>query len=172
MQIKMRVICIQLVIISSLLAVIFSSPEKYELISPLAKQKLILAQNIKPSITAPSLTPTPTATPTPTLTPTPTPTPLTYQELENLFSKYSDKFSVAKDLLKKIASCESGFNPNAVSGNYMGMFQFSPNTWITNRMLLGENINIDLRIDPEESIKTAAFMISRHITNAWPHCSK
>lgn len=173
MQIKTRIICIQIVIICSLLAIIFHEPQKYEIINPLAKtQKLVLAENTKTPTLTPTFSPTPTATPTPTLTPTPTIPPLSYQDLENIFTKYSDKFSVAKDLLKKIASCESGFNTHAVNGNYAGMFQFSQNTWINNRMLLGEDTNIDLRFNPEEAIKTAAFMISRHITNAWPNCSK
>lgn len=172
MQIKIRIICIQFVIICSLVAVIFHTPQKYEIISPLAREKLILAEKIKAPTSIPTSSPTPTITPTPTLTPIPTVPPLTYEELESLFTKHSERFSVAKDLLKKIANCESGFNTNAVNGNYSGMFQFSPNTWINNRMLLGEDTDINLRTNAEEAIKTAAFMISRHITNAWPNCSK
>ncbi len=172
MQIKIRIICIQFVIICSLVAVIFHAPQKYEIISPLAKQKLILAEKVKSHTPTPTPSPAPTTTPTLTPTPAPTVVPLTYDELESLFTKHSERFSVAKDLLKKIANCESGFNPNAINGNYMGMFQFSPNTWINNRMLLGENTDINLRTNADEAIKTAAFMISRHITNAWPNCSK
>lgn len=122
------------------------------------------------------VTPTvePTATPTPTETPAPTPVPTTSSatDLDSLFSKYSGEYSVDIELLKKIAKCESGFNPNSNnSGLYLGMFQFSSSTWIANRTRMGMDTNPDLRTNAEEAIRTAAFLISRGGRNAWPNCN-
>lgn len=144
------------------------------------KQTKVLGEQIKilenPTPTpTPTQTPTPTPFPTPTLIPTPTltPTPIPAPvNLNDLFTKYSNQYSVAKDLLQKIANCESGFNSNSVNGDYLGMFQFSSGSWISNRNNMGLDPNTELRLNAEESIKTAAFMISVNRTNAWPNCSR
>jgi hypothetical protein len=127
----------------------------------------------------PTITPTPTLTPTPTVSvptstpvPTPTPMPLTSAQLEDFFTKYANLYSVDKELLKKIAYCESKYNTNAKFNDYLGLFQFSTNTWVNNRNLMGQDNNPDLRTKPDESIKTAAFVISRNGQNAWPSCIK
>ncbi len=133
-----------------------------------------------PSVT-PSPTPKPTATPTPlptatptpipTATPTPTPTPIiTSSDLEVLFQKYADIYHVDRELLKRIAACESGFNSNANFLDYLGMFQFSSQSWIATRQGMQEDSNPDLRKNAEESIKTAAFKIANGGQNAWPNC--
>ncbi len=134
-----------------------------------------------PFIFEPTPTLTPTPTPTPTLTPTPTPTPLPTTtptpitapvDLESLFITYSNKYSVDKNLLKKIAACESGFNTNANFRNiYKGMFQFAASSWESVRTAMNMDPNPDLRTNPEEAIKTAAFMLSVGRKNAWPTCS-
>ncbi len=133
-----------------------------------------------PSVT-PSPTPIPTATPTPlptatptpipTATPTPTPTPIiTSSDLEQLFQKYSDSYHVDRELLKRIAACESGFNSNASFLDYTGMFQFSTESWTLTRQSMNEDSNPDLRRNAEEAIKTAAFKIANGGQNAWPNC--
>lgn len=123
----------------------------------------------------PTNTPTPTLTPTPTEIPTPTPTPIVMgpTELEALFSQYSNKYSIDKNILIKIADCESHFNTNAASPHgYVGLFQFSENLWITTRNRMGENNDPSLRTNPEESIKTASLLISEGRQSVWPQCSK
>jgi len=75
-----------------------------------------------------------------------------------------------KELLKKIALCESGFNSNAGNGDYQGMFQFAASSWIGTRSEMGADTNTDLRNNAQEAIKTAAFKISRGGVNAWPSC--
>lgn len=115
--------------------------------------------------------PTPTSAP-PTATPQPKPTIEVIADLETLFTKYGDEYHVDKELLKKIAKCESGFNSQSDTGLYAGMFQFASQTWISTRTLMGLDPNPDLRKNAEESIRTAAFMVSRGQQNAWPTCSK
>lgn len=122
----------------------------------------------------PSPTPTPTNTPTPTITPSPTPTPfpVTSQQLDEWFTNSANHYSVDRSLLFRIAVCETGLRPNATNWIYGGLFQFSPNTWIANRELMGMDSNPDLRFNPEEAIRTAAFVLSTRGAGAWPNCSK
>jgi hypothetical protein len=125
-------------------------------------------------------TPTPTLIPTPTLTPTPTliPTPIILpQYLDYLFTKYCNEYgvdNVGKELLKKIANCESHLNTGVVSpnGKYAGMFQFDENTWITVRASMNQNPDLNLRFSADESIKTAAYVAHQGRFNIWPACGK
>jgi soluble lytic murein transglycosylase-like protein len=123
---------------------------------------------------APTPTPTvalPTATPEPTAIPTPAPTNPPAPELEAMFDKYSSEYGADKELMKKIARCESGFNTTSNnSGMYLGMYQFSSSTWSANRNRMGLDPNPDLRTNPEEAIRTAAYMISKGGQGHWPNC--
>ncbi len=107
--------------------------------------------------------PQPTKAPTPTIT--------APADLETLFTKFADTYHIDKEILKKIARCESGFNATSNnSGIYLGMFQFGEQTWISTRAAMGLDTNPDLRTNPEEAINTAAFKISRGGIAAWPNC--
>ena len=121
------------------------------------------------------VTATPLPTEVPTVAPTTAPLPATtaVTDLESFFQQYADQYHVDKEFLKKIARCESGFNPTSNnSGMYLGMFQFSAGTWSANRSRMGLDPNPDLRTNPEEAIRTAAYMISNGQSGAWPVCSK
>lgn len=120
----------------------------------------------------PTLAPTRKPTPRPTRKPNPTPIIVTSSELDGLFTKYSQEYSVDKELLKRIANCESGMNPNATNRNYVGLFQFSEGIWTSTRTLMGQNADINLRFNAEESIRTAAFMVSQNHLAIWPNCNK
>ncbi len=117
-----------------------------------------------------TLTLTPTQTPTPTPVPTITPTPISYMHLEDLFTKYSGSESISRELLWKIAVCESGLNPNAKNGIYGGLFQFSEGSWISTRRKMNMDTNPNLRFDLEQSIRTAAFKMALDGPGAWPNC--
>jgi len=135
---------------------------------------VVLDFNTPTPTPTPSPTPTPTPTPSPTPSPTPTPTPFqaTSQQLNQWFSEYASHYSVDRSYLWNIAACETGLRTNAINWIYGGMFQFSPNTWIANRTLMGLDTNPNLRFNPEESIRTAAFLLSTRGPSAWPHCPK
>jgi len=123
-------------------------------------------------IPTPTPTPRPTSTPTPrpTATPTPSPTLWPTTSYEEYFDKYSLQYNVSKDLLKKIANCESHINPTSRSGDYGGMYQFTANTWQSTRAAMGLDTNTDLRFNAEESIKTAAYKIGNKGQDAWKNC--
>jgi len=114
-------------------------------------------------------TPTPSPTESPSPTPTPAP-PITSQEINGFVDRFAGQYNVDPNVLRHIAICESGFNPNAVNGAYVGLFQFGPITWMTNRVLIGENPNPALRYDAEESVQTAAYMLSTRGGKFWPNC--
>ena len=120
-------------------------------------------------------TPTPFSTPTPTNTPTPTHTPvpqpiISSQEIHKLMERFAGQYGVDVNILRHIATCESGFNPLAVNGAYAGLYQFNGTAWKNNRLLMGEDTNIDLRLNAEESIQTAAYLISSGKKYLWPNC--
>ena len=125
---------------------------------------------------SPIPSPTETSTPTPTLTPTQTPTPTTPPatpgELDAWFTKYSSEYSIDRTKLWNIAVCESGLNMNAKNGDYGGLYQFASGTWQRTRSAMNVDGNTDLRFNPEEAIKTAAFKISVSGYASWPNCSK
>jgi hypothetical protein len=144
----------------------------------LADRDILRQPTATPSPT-PTLTPTPTYTPTPTPTPTNTPTPTITptpgpvsipSQLEPLFQRFASEYNVDKQLLVRIALCESGFNTLAINGDYLGLFQFGTTRWIEYRTQMGHDTNPDLRKIAEESIKTAAFAISRGKLFLWPNC--
>lgn len=119
----------------------------------------------------PTISPPPTITTSPTLTPTPrlifAPT-----HLDPLFSQYAAEYHVEKELLTRVAYCESRFNSEAVNGNYVGLFQFASERWVAYRTQMGHDPNPDLRRNANESIKTAAYLIAKGKLYMWPTCSK
>ena len=128
-----------------------------------------------PSLTsAPSQTPESTPSVTPTFTPTSTPkvipTPQPFNAIL-LVSKYAQEYGVDENILFTIGQCESGFNASLVNGPYGGIYQFHYSAWASIRNLMGLDPNPDLRFNPEESIRTAAFKIARNGTGACPACS-
>lgn len=70
-------------------------------------------------------------------------------------------------LLWRIALCESGGNPRAVSrtGKYRGLVQFSMATW---RSVGGKGDPIDASV--AEQLHRAAILLRRSGINQWPHC--
>ena len=116
----------------------------------------------------PTPLPVPTLTPIPTLTPVPTLFPTT--SFESYFDQYSSQYQVSKELLKKIAQCESGMNPAAINDPYVGLYQFITQTWQVTRNQMGLDANPDLRFNAEESIKTAAYKIANGGQSAWANC--
>jgi|SRR3989344_3926388 len=149
---------------------IFAAPQ---LVSPLADNFEYIEPTPVPA--SPEPTPSPTSTPTPKPTPTPSPSPTpkpkpTTDQLEEWFTKYANEQSINKDLLKKIAWCESKYNPHATNGIYGGMYQFSSNTWKSTRHQMNKDDNPDLRFDAEAAIHAAAFRIATVGDKAWPNC--
>jgi len=122
---------------------------------------------------SPSLTSTPTTVPTNTPTPTPTHIPqpvVTSEEIHKLMERFAGQYVVDVNVLRHVAVCESGFNPNASNHGYAGLYQFNKTAWVNNRHLMGEDINTDLRFNAEESVQTAAYLISNGKRSLWPNC--
>jgi hypothetical protein len=84
---------------------------------------------------------------------------------------FAGQYAVSPHILRHIATCESGFNPSAIQGKYVGLFQFAANTWKNYRLKIGEDPDPDLRFNAEEAVQTAAFALSRGNTGIWPNCA-
>jgi len=89
---------------------------------------------------------------------------------EPFFTQYANTYGVDKNVLERLANCESHSNPEAVSGDYVGMFQFGSVTWQKYRGMMGMDTELYLRFSAEESIRTAAYAISVSGTGMWPRC--
>jgi len=87
-----------------------------------------------------------------------------------IIEKYANFYGVDKNMMIYIANCESGFRTNAVNGPYAGIYQFLTSTWVSNRKAMGLDPDPNLRYDLEETVKTAAFKMSRDGFSAWPVC--
>lgn len=154
--------------------------ENNEILSPLSNTNaktlgVVSTPTITPSPTETPIPPTPTPIQSePTETPTPSPAPVITApaDLDELFTKYSSEYSVDKELMKRIANCESGLNPSATTSLYAGLYQFSESLWISTRTLMGHDGDPNLRFSAEESIRTAAFMVSQNHLGIWPNCNK
>ena len=84
--------------------------------------------------------------------------------------RFAVQYSVSPNVIRYIALCESDFDPLAENLSYAGLFQFGPATWKNIRVKMGEDINIDLRLNAEESVQTAAYAISVGYKEIWPNC--
>ena len=128
--------------------------------------------NPSPSPTpAPTLTATPTPVPTHTPKPVPTPTPVPPAQINALIDRFSGQYAVDPNVMRHIAICESGFNPSAVNGSYVGLFQFGPITWKNIRKEIGEDLDANLRYSAEESAQTAAYALSQGKREIFPNCA-
>ena len=108
---------------------------------------------------------TPTANPSSTPTRVPTPSLVlqpqyTSEEIQGFIERFAGQYAVDPNALRHIADCESDFNPRAKNGDYLGLYQFSTNTWKNNRLLIGEDADPTLRLNAEEAVQTASFLLS------------
>ena len=130
--------------------------------SPTVSPEQIVLEELTPSITS---TPSPTETPTEK-----TLNVASSEEINGFIERFASQYGIDPHFLRHIAVCESGFNPLAQNGSNLGLFQFTANTWISNRSEMGEETNPKLRLNAEEAVQTAAYMLSVGKRSAWPVC--
>lgn len=146
---------------------------KEKVLSVATDSTMLTASPTAQSTIAPSPTPAPTPTPKPTLKPTPTPVPqpaFTSQQINGFIDRFAGQYGVDSNVIRYIALCESGFNPSARNYIYRGLFQFGPITWQNIRAKMGEDTDINLRLNAEDAVQTAAYAISVGDKAIWPHC--
>jgi len=137
------------------------------------KEEIIVTPSPSPT-DSPTPEPTPTPTPVPTPKPTPTPVPQpTYssQQINEFIDRFAAQYNVSPHILRHIALCESGFNPEALYVGYAGLYQFGPITWKNVRIKMGEDPDISLRYNAEEAVQTAAYNLSINNAGIWPNCA-
>jgi soluble lytic murein transglycosylase-like protein len=92
------------------------------------------------------------------------------EQIYNLIDKYGGEYHVNPNFIRKIAICESGFNPLAKRSVYGGLFQFTSQTWSSYRRLMKLDPHPDLRFNAEEAIRTTAYILSINQAQNWPKC--
>jgi soluble lytic murein transglycosylase-like protein len=170
-QNKWLALAILSIIVPLLLYILIPRPKTQVL-----SEEIIVAPTEVPTptpIETPSPTPSPSPTPIPTKTPkpAPTPTPVPPAEINAFIDRFSAQYGVDPNVMRHIAICESGFNPLAKRGAYVGLYQFGPITWQNLRKEIGEDINVNLRYSAEESAQTAAYALSQGKRGIWPNCA-
>ncbi len=116
---------------------------------------------------------TPTPRSKPLTTPVPSPMPVvkfTPGEIYELVNKYAAQYGIDPNVMRHIAICESGFDPLAVNGPYVGLFQFGAVTWKNNRLAMGKDADLRLRLNAEEAVQTAAYLLTQRGGSPWPNC--
>lgn len=75
-------------------------------------------------------------------------------------------YGVSPDRLRSVARCESGLNPSASNGRYVGLFQFGTTLWSTTP------VSGLSRTDPYAASLAAAWAFSRGMASHWPVCGR
>lgn len=90
-------------------------------------------------------------------------------QFDGLIQQYAEKYRVESHLVSCIIRKESTYNPNAKNpkSSASGLAQFTNRTWVWMRNLMGEDPNLDLRFNPEESIKTLSWALSNNYHSHW-----
>jgi len=128
-----------------------------------------------PNTPTPKPTKKPTNTPILTKSPVPSPTVLpqpqySSEQIYEFYNRFGGQYAVSPDILRHIADCESGFNSQSVNGQYAGLFQFHANTWSRYRTKMGEDPDPAFRLNAEEAVQTAAYILQINEAYIWPNC--
>lgn len=84
--------------------------------------------------------------------------PLLYEEY---IEKYSEQYSVPKEIVCAVINTESSFDSSALSeAGAMGLMQITKETfwWLLSKN--GEDISVDMLYDPETNIKYGTYFLS------------
>lgn len=124
----------------------------------------------------PTLEPTPEPTLPPTPDPTPEPTPDPPDEPKDSYTRNEVKQAIrdvwpdgSEDKAISVARCESGLNPNARNGPYLGLWQFHRDTWQTWRY---DGMSDDPRDHtPADQTRVALRLYSSRGWSPWGGCA-
>jgi hypothetical protein len=163
-------IIVSLVYLSSMYFLGKNSNKKVLSVSTFEESPTPIATIVPTQSPIPTEVPSPTPIPTRKPTPAPTITPATSEEVNGFIDRFAGQYGVDPNVIRYMALCESGFRSNAVSGAYVGLFQFGPITWQNIRAEIGEDTNINLRYSAEESVQTASYAFSKGKGKIWPNC--
>ena len=84
--------------------------------------------------------------------------PIKYEEY---VEKYSAEYNIPEYIIYSVINVESGFDPDASSGEANGLMQITPSTfeWLTSSAHLGENLSRVKVYDPEVNIRYGCYYL-------------
>lgn len=80
-------------------------------------------------------------------------------QLRQLINKYADHYQVPRTLVHRVVQRESGYNPGARNGRYMGLMQIDPRTAAS----MGHGGGAGALLDAETNLKFAV----KYLRGAW-----
>ena len=80
---------------------------------------------------------------------------------EDIVSKYASEYNIPEYIILSVINVESGFDPNATSGEADGLMQIAPTTfeWLTSSEHLGENLPLSAVYEPEVNIRYGCYYL-------------
>ncbi len=81
------------------------------------------------------------------------------KQVRQLINKYADHYQVPRTLVHRVVQRESGYNPQARNGRYMGLMQIDPRT----ASLMGHDGGAHELLDAETNLKYAV----KYLRGAW-----
>ncbi len=87
-------------------------------------------------------------------------------EYEEQITKYADEFGVSKMTVYAVVSCESGFDPNAVSSvGALGLMQITPDTFEWVQKKLDGSVTLDEKalFDPDINLRYGIYLLKLHL---------
>ena len=93
-------------------------------------------------------------------------------EVDRAISGSASEFGVDEMAMRETIRCESGFNPFATNGSYMGLFQQSTDYWGERVAEFNANVEVDVPGDyynPFDNARVSARMWASG-QDHWPNC--
>ena len=83
------------------------------------------------------------------------------RKYEEIITKHATEYNIPEYIIYAIINVESGFDPEASSGEADGLMQIAPTTfkWIGSEEHLGENLPASKVYDPETNIKYGCYYL-------------
>ena len=78
-------------------------------------------------------------------------------EMRGLINKYADHYEVPRTLVHRIVQRESGYNPTARNGSYMGLMQIDPRTASTMGFAVRGSVPMATRTRPWAGMRAATI---------------
>lgn len=88
----------------------------------------------------------------------------TESDVQHAFALAGATYGVSQSKLSRVSFCESGHNPGAVNGRYLGLFQFGTSLWRTTPYAAFS------RADPYAASLAASWAFARGMHRHWPEC--
>lgn len=96
-------------------------------------------------------------------------------EVDRAITEAAKEFNLDGDKFRRVARCESGFNPFNSSRSYYGLFQHLKTEWTGRAEAFNRGYNPNVLSNPHspfDNARVAAWMIHNGGWGPWPECGR